>query len=88
MPLDKKNIRLRPLTQGEILREKPSFLKMAFDGEFPKKISGYDKKAIFDLTFRGGYPEAVLLKTQKERKDWHKDYLDTLIARDLKDIAS
>ncbi|MCL1956488.1 MAG: DUF4143 domain-containing protein, partial [Fibromonadales bacterium] len=24
----------------------------------------------------------------KERKDWHKDYLDTLIARDLKDIAN
>jgi predicted AAA+ superfamily ATPase len=83
-----KNIRLRPLTQGEILRKKPFFLKMAFDGEFPKKISGYDKETIFDLAFIGGYPEAVLLKTQKERKDWHKDYLNTLVSRDLRDIAN
>jgi len=83
-----KNIRLRPLAQGEILRKKPAFLNMAFEGKFPKKIIGYDKEAIFDLAFRGGYPEAVLLKMQKDRRDWHKDYIDTLIARDLKDIAN
>jgi predicted AAA+ superfamily ATPase len=83
-----KSIRLRPLTQGEILRKKPSFLKQAFNGDFPSKIDGYDKDAIFDLAFRGGYPEAVLLKKQKDRKDWHKDYLDTLITRDLRDIAN
>ncbi|MCL2282291.1 MAG: ATP-binding protein [Fibromonadales bacterium] len=83
-----KNIRLRPLTQGEVLRKKPSFLELAFAGEFPKKISGYDKDAIFDLAFRGGYPEIMLLNAQKERKDWHRDYLDTLIARDLNDIAN
>jgi len=83
-----KTIRLRPLTQGEILRKKPAFLELAFAGDFPKKITGYDKDAIFDLAFRGGYPETMLLKTQKERKDWHRDYIDTLIARDLKDIAN
>ncbi|MCL2833822.1 MAG: AAA family ATPase, partial [Treponema sp.] len=56
-----KNIRLRPLTQGEILSKKPSFLKRAFAMNFPKQVIGYDKKAIFDLAFRGGFPEAVRL---------------------------
>ena len=83
-----KNIRLRPLTQGEILRKKPEFLKKAFAVDFPKQISGYDKKAIFDLAFRGGFPEAVRLKTQKDRKDWHRDYITALLKNDLKDVAN
>jgi predicted AAA+ superfamily ATPase len=83
-----KNIHLRPLTQGEILRKKPTFLKKAFAMNFPKSIIGYDKKAIFDLAFRGGFPEVVRLKTQKNRKDWHKDYINALLKNDLKDVAN
>ena len=83
-----KNIRLRPLTQGEILRKKPAFLKKAFALNFPKQIAGYDKKAIFNLAFRGGFPEAVRLKTQKDRKEWHKDYITALLKNDLKDVAN
>jgi len=83
-----KNIRLRPLTQGEILRKKPLFLEKAFNMSFPKQITGYDKKAIFDLAFRGGYPEAVLLKTQKNRKEWQSDYISTLLKNDLKDVSN
>ncbi|MCL1901579.1 MAG: ATP-binding protein [Endomicrobia bacterium] len=83
-----KNIRLRPLTIGEMLGRKPVFLDRAFSKEFPAQAKGYDKKTIFDLAFRGGFPEAVRLKTQKARKDWHKDYRDTLIKKDLKDVAN
>ncbi|MDR0308255.1 MAG: ATP-binding protein [Chitinispirillales bacterium] len=83
-----KNLHLRPLTQGEILRQKPTFLKKAFDRDFPKQITGYDKDKIFDLAFRGGYPEAVSYSTQTAVKDWHNDYIDTLIKRDLKDVAN
>ena len=83
-----RSIRLRPLTQGEILGHKPHFLKMAFDGKFPKRLDGWDKEAVFDLAFRGGYPEAVRLKTQKERKDWSKDYIDAIIENDMRDVAN
>lgn len=83
-----KHIRLRPLTTGEILRKKPTFLMRAFNKDFPGKIAGYNKKAIIDLAFRGGYPEAVAMEDQRHRKDWHIDYLQALIERDLKDIAN
>ncbi|MCL2806134.1 MAG: ATP-binding protein [Treponema sp.] len=83
-----KNIRLRPLTQGEILRTPPAFLEKAFTMNFPKQITGYDKKMIFDLAFRGGFPEAVRLNTQKDRKEWHKDYISALLKNDLKDVAN
>jgi predicted AAA+ superfamily ATPase len=83
-----KRIRLRPLTMGEILNRKPSFLEHAFSKNFPRKIPGYDKDRIFDFAFRGGYPEAVKLKNQKERREWHRDYIDDLINRDLKDLMN
>jgi predicted AAA+ superfamily ATPase len=83
-----KNIHLRPLTVGETLGKKPGFLKRAFGKNFPLKISGYDKEAIINLAFRGGYPEAVRIKKVSDRKEWHKDYLQALIQRDLKDIAN
>ena len=83
-----KNIRLRPLTQGEILGNEPKFLERAYALDFPKQILGYDKKAILDLAFRGGFPEAVLLENQKNRIDWHKDYISALIKNDLKDAAN
>jgi predicted AAA+ superfamily ATPase len=83
-----KRIRLRPLTVGEFLRRKPQFLERAFSANFPRKISGFDKEHIFDFAFCGGYPEAVKLNTQKDRKEWHKDYIDDLINRDLKDFMN
>ena len=83
-----KNIRLRPLTAGEILKAEPKFLERAFNADFPSIISGYDKRVIFDLAFCGGYPEAVRIKDFNERREWHKDYLKTLIEHDLIDIAN
>jgi len=83
-----KRIRLRPLVMGEILERKPNFLERAFSMDFPRKIPGYNKEEIFELAFRGGYPEAVKLKNQKDRKEWHMDYIDDLVNRDLKDILN
>ncbi|MCL2804771.1 MAG: ATP-binding protein [Treponema sp.] len=83
-----KRIRLRPLTTGEILYKKPKFLEHAFAMDFPRKISGFDKEQIFNLAFRGGYPEAVKLDNDKDRKEWHIDYINDLLNRDLKDIMN
>ena len=83
-----KNIRLRPLTVGEIFRKKPKFLESAFNADFPALINGYDKEAIFDFAFRGAYPEAVRINNFNQRREWHRDYLKTLIEYDLADIAN
>jgi predicted AAA+ superfamily ATPase len=83
-----KHIRLRPLTVGEILKNKPAFLERAFRGDFPVQIKGYDKDAIFDFAFRGGYPEAVRIRGAKERKEWHRDYINNLINKELYDIGT
>jgi len=81
-----KHIRLRPLTVGEIMRNKPAFLERAFNGDFPVQIKGYDKEAILGFALRGGYPEALRINDAKERREWHRDYIDSLINKYLYDI--
>ena len=81
------NIRLRPLTVGEILRRKPNFLDMTFKRTWPIQIKGYDKAKVIGIAFRGGYPEALHF-SKRRRKAWHNDYVRTLLARDLEDIAN
>jgi predicted AAA+ superfamily ATPase len=81
------NIHLRPLSIGEILEREPVFLETSFKREWPMQIRGYDKATVIKMAFRGGYPEVLHLSNQA-RGTWHKDYVRTLLARDLKDIAN
>ena len=80
-------IRLRPLTQGEILVKSPNFIDNAFKQYFPFPDKFYDREKIISLAFRGGFPEAIKLDN-RDRKSWHKDYIVALLERDLKDIAN
>jgi len=67
---------------------KPTFLQRVFTGKFPIQIKGYNKNAIFDLAFRGGYPEVLRMSNPEERREWHKDYVDSLIKKDLRDVEN
>lgn len=82
-----KKIRLRPLTQGEIAKKEPSFLNRLSHRDFVDNTD-YDKESLLKLMFKGGYPEPLFMESSKERTSWYKDYLDTIIEYDLKDIAN
>lgn len=80
-----KTVRLHPLSEGEILGLSPGFIDGAFECDFAKPPAGYDKRKVIDTAFRGGYPEAVSLPPG-ERPAWHRDYLESLLERDVRDI--
>ncbi|MDR3332037.1 MAG: ATP-binding protein [Synergistaceae bacterium] len=81
------HIRLRGLTVGEALEVKPTFLSRSFQKDWPFQITGYDKRAVIKLAFRGGYPEVVNLPNAQHR-GWFIDYVKSLLSRDLRDIAN
>ena len=83
------NIRLRPLSMGEICGQDPNFIQNAFDEEFNLRNTDtvYHKDDYLRLAFVGGYPEANALPKKKSSK-WHQDYIKALIERDLKDIVN
>lgn len=61
-------IRLRPLSQGEILGSKPNFLDIAFARKFgllPQENRKYTKSDYIKLAMAGFYPEAIRLKGKK-----------------------
>lgn len=82
-----KKIRLRPLSQGEIIENKPNFLNRLSKLDFVDN-SDFDKESLLELMFKGGYPEPLFMNNQKDRTSWYKDYLNTIIEYDLKDIAN
>ncbi len=82
-----RKIRLRPLTQGELRGALPSFLDQAFKQQFSLLENNiYNRKTMLEIAFCGGFPEAIRLG-DRERHQWHKDYIDALLERDLKDVA-
>ena len=84
-----RRIRLRPLCEGELARTEPRFLEHAFSGDYRTfPISRLTKDDYLCMALRGGYPEAIRLNSGQQQQMWHKDYLDALIERDLRDIAN
>ena len=81
------NIRLRPLSQGELQRKLPNFLEQAFSQNFTEKYVAHNKDAIIEMAVQGGFPEAIQLKGLA-RRNWHRDFISALVERDLKDIAN
>lgn len=82
-----KKVRLRTFSYGEILGNEPRFIDRINRCEFINN-NGYDKRKMLDIMFKGGYPEAILINNEQERKLWYQDYFNTIIEYDLKDIAN
>ncbi len=82
-------IRLRPLSMGEICGKSADFIDNAFAENFSDaQNTSADKNYYLELALRGGYPEILRFNNHREVRKWHRDYLDSLMERDLKDIAN
>ncbi len=79
-------IHLRTLTLGEINGNAPTFLENAFKRNFKEPSVKMLKRDIIHQAFIGGYPETLDFP-DTIRREWYNDYVHTLIARDIKDIA-
>lgn len=79
-------IRLRPLARGEIESAASRFIDSAFEQSFSRSTTHYDRDAVLEIAFTGGFPEPMLLK-DRGRKRWHTDYINAILERDLKEIA-
>ena len=73
-------IRLRPLAQGEIERTLSRLIDSAFKQSFPRSHTHYDRDAVMEIAFRGGFPEPMLLEN-RSRKRWHTDYINDIPAQ-------
>ena len=79
---------LHPLAQAEIERTAGSFLEDLVRGNV-----GTDQGArrlaseLADRVAAGGFPAAVLRATSQRRAAWYRDYVETILQRDVRDLA-
>ena len=80
-------IRLLPLAQAELRGAAPDFLDKAFAGELPTFRTPVIGDSLVETVLAGGYPEALTRSGWRRRKDWHLDYIEAIVQRDVRDIA-
>ena len=85
-------IHLRPLARCEITGEKPAFFDQLFGADFgsDSNQNAYPRlgDSLADSICQGGYPAAIARDSAKRRSAWYRDYITTIIQRDVQDVAS
>lgn len=82
-----ETVRLHPLAQCELANRGQGFLEALFAGRF--KAGNFERLGA-GLTARvvsGGYPAALARPVPHRRAAWYRSYIDTLVQRDVREMA-
>ena len=80
-------VELLPLSPAEVRGREPRFLQAAFEGRAPESKESLIGDDLARAVLTGGYPEMIRREGEKRRQAWARDYLNTLIRRDVGNIA-
>ncbi|MDT8428417.1 MAG: ATP-binding protein [Pseudomonadales bacterium] len=82
-------LHLHPLSMAELHQRPPTFLTTLLEGGFRTQIAetNPDVPALAGLLCKGGYPEPVQRSLVRARQ-WHRQYINAIIQRDVHDIAN
>lgn len=80
-------LRLHPLAQCELAGRNPGFLDALFEGRFKARAYGRLGSELAERIAAGGYPAALTRATPRRRASWYRDYVETLVQRDVRDLA-
>ena len=86
-------VRLHPLAQAELARpdsysdQQSGFLDALFGDGFPVSQSNRLGVLLLEKVVTGGFPPALSGPTARRKANWYRDYVETLIQRDLRDIS-
>lgn len=82
-----ETLSLLPLSQSEIEGCLTNWLDTVFAGQLPQPGSSARADDLVGRVLRGGYPEAISRSTARRRTTWARQYLDSIIQRDVPDVA-
>ncbi|MBN1449197.1 MAG: ATP-binding protein [Bacteroidetes bacterium] len=81
-------LRLFPLSQDELLQKPSTFIERAFRADFSSTVT-VERLAteLGDRIVAGGFPAAMQRTSYHRRTAWYRDYLDTIVQRDVRELA-
>ena len=80
-------LRLHPLSQGELAGRRPRFLEALFAGAIRARRFERLGAALAGRVAAGGFPAALARKAPRRRMAWYRDYIETLVQRDVRELA-
>ena len=80
-------LRLHPLAQCELARRPPGMLDALFGGAFRTRTTERLGAALAERIVAGGYPAALARRTTARRLAWYRDYVETQVQRDVRDLS-
>ncbi len=80
-------LRLHPLAQCELARNEPDFLAKLFSGDFRVRSGRRLGAELLRRIVAGGYPAALVRPQERRRAAWYRDYVETLVQRDVRDLT-
>jgi uncharacterized protein len=80
-------LRLYPLAQCEIERRAPTFLPALIKGHFQHKRGERLGLRLAERLVSGGYPAALARAKPRRQAAWYRDYLETMVQRDVRSLA-
>ncbi|WVN42423.1 ATP-binding protein [beta proteobacterium MWH-UniP1] len=83
-----ETLSLLPLSQSEIESRSANWIDRAFAGQILKVDQPAIGGDLIERVMRGGYPEAIARASPRRRVAWARQYIDAIIQRDLRDVAS
>ena len=83
-----ETLSLLPLSQSEIEGHASNWIDSAFAGSVPATHAPALGADLVERVLRGGYPEAVSRASEKRRVAWARQYMDAILHRDVRDVAS
>lgn len=82
-----ETLSLLPLSQSEMEGRTRNWLDSVFAGQLPQPGSFASADDLAGRVLRGGYPEAISRSTARRRTAWARQYIDAIIARDVRDVS-
>lgn len=79
--------RLHPFAQCELTGRSSAFLDHLFTAKFPGRRLTRLRDELPARITAGGYPPALARPEGRRRDNWYRDYIDTLVKRDVRDLA-
>ena len=83
-----ERLTLLPLSQSELYGSRANWIDEAFGGRLLKVSVPVTGEVLVETVIRGGYPEAISRTDPRRRRMWARQYMNAIIERDVRDVAS
>jgi len=80
-------VHLHALSRCEIENSGNGLLGQLFRGKFETGITEKLGTKLAEYVVEGGFPEPLQRSTSRRKRKWYQNYIDTLVLRDIRDLA-